>query len=81
MVDINALDDITRELRTGHHDLEGLSVPGLPDAGALTGALAGVLAHVVAGAGQFSTGLALAGSTVHQSRLDYVAADVLRSLW
>jgi hypothetical protein len=77
MVDHTTMGTVWRELRGGHRVLEELgdSVPDAPDAGEVTGALAGALTHLVAAAGQYSTGLALAGDAVRETQRDYLATD------
>jgi hypothetical protein len=77
MADAGAMDGIRRELHAGHRALENLgdSVPDGPDAGAATPELTEALAHLVAAAGQYSTGLALAGDAVHDAQRDYVAMN------
>ncbi len=77
MVEDNTMGTVWRELRAGHRALEELgdSVPDVPDAGEVTGALAGALTHLVAAAGQYSTGLALAGVVVRETQQDYRATD------
>jgi hypothetical protein len=76
-VDHHILGAVARELRSGRDTLEKLagSVPGVPDAGAVTGAVAAALAHVIGATGAYSTGLALAGDAVHEGRRGYLALD------
>ena len=76
-VDLNSLDAITVRLSQAAEALDaaGGNVPGLPDAGDVSGIMGAAIAHLTESAGNLVSGLAGASEQVAAARRDYVARD------
>lgn len=76
-VDPGVLDGIASTLRNASADVDALgsSVPGTPDAGLGTAAVAGILAHLTANAGQLVVGAGAAGDEVADAARKYQELD------
>jgi hypothetical protein len=75
--DPGVLDGITRTLTHASADLDsiGNSMPGTPDGGDGTPALAGIMAHIIDNAGQLVIGAAAAGDAVTSTKANYQNRD------
>lgn len=56
-------------------DSIGASVPGAPDAGEVSAAMAGVLSHLTRSAGELVVGAAAAGDELHKGADDFDASE------
>jgi hypothetical protein len=71
------LDAIARRLATSADGLDtvGRSSPGVPDAGAVSGIMGAVIAHLTDNAGALVVGLKGASEEVTQARQGYTKSD------
>ncbi len=76
-VDLGVLDGIARTFHQASEDVDALgsSVPGTPDAGDGTPAIAGILAHFVENTSSLVLGLAGAGDDITAAAQDYRSQD------
>ena len=77
LVDPGVIDGLASGLRSGSAGLERLggSVPAVPDAGEVSGQMAGLMSKLVDAAGEFSTGMAAAGDAVAEGAQSYANDD------
>lgn len=75
--DPGVIEGISRTLRNAADDLDrvGSSVPSAPDAGEVTGYMAGALAKLTEAAGEMVVGAAAAGDAVADAGRQYVESD------
>jgi hypothetical protein len=75
--DQGLIDNLARMLRGGADSLNGLagSVPGVPDAGDVSGEMAALIAKQVDAAGEIAVGVGAAATAVTQGGQAYAATD------
>ncbi|SFQ32436.1 hypothetical protein SAMN05421810_106128 [Amycolatopsis arida] len=74
-VDPQVLHDVAGILRTAAHDLDTVAPPPAPQAGLVTGAVAGVMAHLAEQTFALTAKLAGAADAVTTGRDDYQLAE------
>lgn len=75
--DPGVLEDVARMLRSGSRSIEDLggSVPGVPNAGDVSGVMGSLLSKFADTTGEVSTGVAAAADEVERSAQTYAESD------